>query len=395
MRKLFSFAHLTAGFVAVLVGFTSSGVIVFQAATTAGASPAEISSWLFALGLSLAITCIGFSFYYKMPILTGWSTPGAALLVTSLSGVSMPEAVGAFVFSALLTIIMGATGWFERMMTHVPRALTSAMLAGILLHFGINVFIAMQDQLALVLTMLITYLVGKRLFPRYVILLVLLMGIVSASMQGLFHINDVHFAWTAPTFIKPVFTLSTLISVGIPLFIVTMTSQNIPGIAVLHNAGYKPAISPLISLTGLATLIFAPFGCFSISLAAITAAICTGKAADNDPNMRYKATIIAGCCWLLIGLFGATVVALFFAFPRELVLGIAGIALLSSIGSCLHVALEDEVQREPAMVTILISASGFSLWGIGAAFWGLLLGIMASLLLNWNRTAIADARTAA
>ncbi len=395
MRKLLSFSHLTAGFVAVLVGFTSSGVIVFQAATTAGASPAEISSWLFALGLSLAITCIGFSFYYKMPVLTGWSTPGAALLVTSLAGVSMPEAVGAFIFAAILTIIMGATGLFERMISHVPRALTSAMLAGILLHFGINVFVAMQDQVALVLTMLITYLVGKRIFPRYVILLVLLMGVLSASMQGLFHVNDLHFVWTAPTFIRPVFTLSTLISVGIPLFIVTMTSQNIPGIAVLQNAGYKPAISPLISLTGLATLIFAPFGCFSISLAAITAAICTDKAADNDPSMRYKSTIVAGCCWLLIGIFGATVVALFFAFPRELVLGIAGIALLSSIGSCLNVALEDPVQRESSIITILICASGFSLWGIGAAFWGLILGIMSSLLLNWHRTSTAESRTVA
>lgn len=385
MRHYFSFSNITAGFVAVLVGFTSSGVIVFQAATMAGASPAEISSWLFALGMSLALTCAGLSFYYRMPILTGWSTPGAALLVTSLSGVSMPEAVGAFVFAAFLTLVMGVTGWFEKIMAHVPRALTSAMLAGILLHFGLNVFVAMQNQLTLVATMLVTYLVGKRFYPRYVILWVLVIGILCASMQGLFHLDNVHLTFSAPIFTRPVFSFSALMSVAIPLFIVTMTSQNIPGIAVIQTSGYQPPISTLISWTGFATLIFAPFGCYSISLAAITAAICTGEEADADPSMRYKATLIAGFCWLLIAVFGATVVALFFAFPRELVLAIAGIALLSSIGSSLKVALDEDTLREPAMITILVSASGFSLLGIGAAFWGLIAGIVASMALNWHR----------
>ena len=385
MSKYFSFSNMTAGFVAVLVGFTSSGVIVFQAATNAGANPAEISSWIFALGLSIALTSIGFSLYYRMPILTGWSTPGAALLATSLSGISMPEAIGAFIFAAALTILSGITGIFQKVMEHIPRALTSAMLAGILLNFGINVFTAMQHQAPMVGTMLLTYLLGKRFFPRYVIILVLMMGIAMASAQGLFRMDQCHIAFSTPIFQMPIFSLPALMSIGIPLFVVTMTSQNIPGIAVLNNSGYKPSISPIIGLTGLANLIFAPFGCYSISLAAITAAICTGKEADQNPRQRFKATIFAGICWTIIATFGATVVAIFFAFPNELILSIAGLALFSTIGSSINVALGTEEHREAAIITILVSASGLSLFGIGAAFWGLIAGIFSSVLLNWNK----------
>jgi len=387
MSKLnyFSFSNMTAGFVAVMVGFTSSAVLVFQAAATAGASPAEISSWLFALGMSMAITCISLSLYYRLPILTGWSTPGAALLVTSLSGVAMPEAIGAFIFAAFLTILTGITGLFEKVIAHIPRALTSAMLAGILIHFGMNIFVAMQDQLLLISGMLICYLMGKRFFPRYVILFVLLVGILIAEGQGLFHIENLHMTLATPIFTHPVFSLATLISVGIPLFIVTMTSQNIPGIAVLNASGYHPPISPVISFTGFINFILAPFGSYSISLAALTAAICSSKEADVNPNLRYKSTIFAGICWFFIGIFGATVVTLFFAFPKELVLAIAGLALLSTIGNSLKIALDSEAQREPALITILISASGFTLFGIGAAFWGLIAGIASSMILNWGK----------
>jgi len=385
MLKYFSFSNMAAGFVAVLVGFTSSAVLVFQAATTAGASPEEISSWLFALGISMAVTCIGLSLRYKVPILTGWSTPGAALLVTSLSGVTMPEAIGAFIFAAFLTFLTGITGLFEKAIALIPRALTSAMLAGILIHFGMNIFIAMQHEIVLIGTMLISYLIGKRAFPRYVILFVLLMGIFIAETQGLFHLDNIHIMFASPIFTRPVFSLSTLISVGIPLFIVTMTSQNIPGVAVLHGSGYKPPISSLITWTGLTNALLAPFGCYSICLAALTAAICTSKEADTNPSTRYKSTIFAGLCWLSIGLFGATIVALFFAFPRELILALAGLALLGTIGNSLKTAIDEDTQREPALITMLISASGISFWGIGAAFWGLIAGIVSSGILNWRK----------
>lgn len=384
MRSYLSLSNITAGFIAVMVGFTSSAVIVFQAATTAGASPAEISSWLFALGLSIGLPCIGLSLYYRTPILIGWSTPGAALLVTSLAGVSMPEAIGAFIFAALLTILSGVTGFFEKIMAHIPRSLTSAMLVGILFHFGSNTFVAMGQQFPLVFVMLMTYLIGKRYFPRYVILSVLIIGIITAKVTGLFHLEHVQFAFAAPIFTFPAFTFSSLFSIGIPLFIVTMTSQNIPGIAILNASGYHPPVSSLISWTGLSTLLFAPFGCYSISLTAMTAAICASKEADTNPANRYKSTIFGGCCWLAIGIFGATVVTLLSAFPKELIMALAGLALISTIVGGMQGALEDKHQREPAIITILVSASGLSLFGIGAAFWGLIAGVIASLVLNWR-----------
>lgn len=394
MFKYFSFSNIVAGFVAVMVGFTSSAVLVFQAATAAGASPAEISSWLFALGMSMAITCTGLSLYYRMPILTGWSTAGAALLATGLAGVPMAEAIGAFVFAAFLTVLTGVTGLFEKAMKHIPRALTSAMLAGILIHFGMNIFVAMQDQFMLIVTMLITYLIGKRMFPRYVIILVLLAGILVAELLGLFHLTNVHITLSSPIFITPVFSLSALFSIGIPLFIVTTTSQNIPGVAVLHASGYKPAISPIISWTGLTNLLLAPFGSYSICLAALTAAICTNKEADLDPGNRYKSTVFAGICWFLIGIFGATIVSLFFAFPKELLLAVAGFATLGTIGSSIKGAMEEDKYREPALITILASASGVTVFGIGSAFWGLLAGIVSAMILNWYEKERLDVVTA-
>lgn len=383
--RYFSFSNMITGFVAVLVGFTSSGVLVFQAATTAGASPAEVSSWLFALGMSMAITCTGLSLYYRVPILTGWSTPGAALLVSSLAGVSMPEAIGAFMFAAFLTIVVGVTGWFEKAIAHIPKSLTSAMLSGILIHFGMNIFVAMQSQFILIGVMLVSYLLGKRVFPRYAIIFVLIIGVLTAQIEGLFQLDNFHFSLTTPILTWPEFTFSTLISIGIPLFIVTMTSQNIPGVAVLHASGYHPPISPIISFTGLVNFLLAPFGSYSICLAALTAAICTSKESDADPKQRYKSTLFAGFCWLMIGLFGATIVALFFAFPKELILALAGLALLSTIGNSLKTALDEEHQREPALITILVSASGMTFFGIGAAFWGLIAGILSSMALNWKK----------
>jgi benzoate membrane transport protein len=385
MKKgFFRLSHVISAFVAVLVGFTSSVLIIFQAAHQAGANPLEMSSWLFALGMSIGLTSFIFSWHYKMPILTGWSTPGAALLATSLTGVSMSQAMGAFVFSSFLTMLVGFSGVFERLMNLVPRAVTSAMLAGILLRFGLNVFQSFQDDMQLVGLMLMTYLFGKRFLPRYVILIVLTVGILDALSRGLFNLD--HFRWdlATPIFTKPEFHLETLISVGIPLFVVTMTSQNMTGLSVLTGAGYSPPVSPVIGCVGLSNFIFAPFGSFSISLAAITAAICSGKESDPNPKYRYKSCMVAGLIWLFIGLMGATVVTLFLAFPKGIVVTIAGLALFNTIGSSLSSALYHEKDREAAIITLLVTASGISIFGIGSAFWGLLFGVFALKLFCWN-----------
>ncbi|WP_106476642.1 benzoate/H(+) symporter BenE family transporter [Phytohalomonas tamaricis] len=382
-----SFSAVVAGFIAVLVGYTSSAVIIFQAAEAAGATPAQTASWMIALGLGTGVTSIGLSLRYRMPILTAWSTPGAALLATSLPGVAMSEAIGAFLFSALLIVLCGITGAFERIMQRIPHGIAAAMLAGVLLRFGLDLFSAMQTHFIMVFVMFITYLGTKRLLPRYAIIAVLAVGIVVAATQGLLHFDTFKISMAMPVFTMPTFSFATLIGIGIPLFIVTMASQNAPGVAVIRASNYTPPISPLISWTGLATLLLAPFGAYALNLAAITAAICMGKEAHNDPNKRYTAAVAAGVFYLITGLFGATVAALFAAFPQALVLAIAGLALLSTIGTSLASAMESPQHREPALITFLVTASGFSLWGIGAAFWGLIAGGAALMLLNGRPSA--------
>lgn len=378
MTRFFNPSHLSAGFIAVLVGYTSSAVIVFQAASAAGAGPAEISSWLWALGLGMAATSIGLSLYYRAPVLTAWSTPGAALLVTALAGVPISEAIGTFLFSSLLITLCGVFGWFDVIMRRVPRALAGAMLAGVLLRFGMELFTSLETQPVLVATMLLAYLVIRRFIPRYVIALTLLVGLLLAGLQGSIHFEAVSLQFAQPIFTAPSFSLASLIGIGLPLFIVTMASQNIPGIAVLRANGYQTPASPVIAATGITGLVLAPFGGFAFNLAAITAAICMSPDADPRPERRYMAAVWAGLFYLLTGILGATVAALFAAFPHELVAAIAGLALIGTIANSLAGALQIEHERDAALITFLVTASGMSLFGVGSAFWGLVIGIIAA-----------------
>lgn len=378
MLKYFSISHAAAGFIAVMVGFTSSAAIVFQAAAAAGADKAEISSWLLALGLGTSLSTMGLSVYYRMPVLTAWSTPGAALLVTSLAGLSLPQAVAAFMMTGLLTLIAGLSGYFEKVMNYIPRDLVAAMLAGVLLHFGLNVFTGWQEDPGLVAALLASYLVGKRFFPRYMMVGVLAVGLLCAYGQGLFTHTLIQHGLTRPVWVEPQWSWSLLFSVSLPLFIVTMTSQNIPGIAVLHAEGYRPPVSTLISWTGLTNVLFAPFGGFSCNLAAITAAICAGKEAGRDPDLRYLASLSAGVFYLLMGLFAAAMVDVMASFPKVLITTIAGLALFTTIGSNLQAAFTEAHRREAALLTLMISTSGITILGIGAAFWGLAAGIAAN-----------------
>jgi benzoate membrane transport protein len=382
LTRAASLPSIAAGFIAVLVGFTSSAVIVFQAAEAAGASPAEVASWLMALCFGMAATSIGLSLRYRAPVLTAWSTPGAALLVTSLAGVPMSDAIGAFLLCGALITIAGLTGWFERAMDKIPLSIASAMLAGVLLRFGLDLFVAMKTRFALVLAMFVAYLVFKRLLPRYAVIAVLVVGTIWANAQGLLHFELVSFALAKPIFTWPTFSATTLIGVGIPLFVVTMASQNVPGVAVMRASGYSTPVSPLITWTGVATLLLAPFGGFALNLAAITAAICMGREAHEDPGKRYLAAVSAGVFYLIVGLLGATVAALFAAFPKELVLAVAGLALLATIANGLAGAMKSDAQREPALVTFLVTASGLTIANIGSAFWGLVAGAVAMLVLR-------------
>ncbi len=380
MGNYFKISHISSGFIAVLVGYSSSVAIVFQAANAAGATPAELASWMWALGIGMGASCIGLSLRYRSPVLTAWSTPGAALLVTGLSGLNMSQTIGAFLFASLLITICGVTGWFQRIMQYIPRHIAAAMLAGILVRFGMELFTAMQSQWVLVGLMFAAFLLGRAWLPRYTVPLALAVGAAYAGMRGLLHLEVLNWTPAKPLLMMPDFSLSALVGVGIPLFIVTMTSQNVPGLAVLRANGYETPASPLISWTGFTGLLLGPFGGYSFNLAAITAAICMSKDADPDPRKRYMASVWAGAFYLTTGWFGATVVGLFTAFPAELVAAIAGLALLGTIGASLAGALADETGREAALVTFLSTASGLSFLGIGSAFWGLVLGIAVHLL---------------
>lgn len=371
----FAIPHLVAGFIAVMVGYTSSVILIIQAATAAGADTAQVASWLWTLGIGMGVSCIGLSLYYRMPVLTAWSTPGAALLIATLGNFTLAEAIGAFVISSLLITLCGISGWFDRLMKHIPAPLAAAMLAGVLLRFGLDLFkVAPQDPLLLG-TLLLAFLLGRHLWPRYTMVLVLGVGMLICSVRGDLQMGTLHWQLASPVWTWPAFSLDALFGITLPLFIVTMTSQNMPGIAILRAHGYQPATSSLISWTGLTGLLLAPFGGYAFNLAAITAAICMGKEVDSDTKRRWPAAVWAGCFYLLTGCFGATVAALFSAFPAALVTCVAGLALLSTIGSSLHSALQQDDAREAALLTFIITASGISLLGIAAACWGLLIGL--------------------
>lgn len=388
MKNLKDFiSPATAGIVAVLVGFTSSAALIFQAATSAGATPDQTSSWILALCLGCGITSLGFSLYFKKPVLTAWSTPGAAILASGLGAFSMNEVIGAFVVTGVLITLAGVTGIFEKLLNKIPIPLASAMLVGVLLKFGFDVFVSMKTQMTMILSMLVTYLAVKKLLPRYAIIIVLFVGIIFAKLSGLLNFEQVEFSLTKLQFVAPEFSLNAIISIGLPLFAVTMASQNLPGVVVLKSFNYDVPISKVITGTGLATLLLAPFGAFSVNLAAITAAICMGKDSHEDPEKRYYASAIAGGGYLIVGALGATVSTLFLAFPRELIASIAGMALFGTITNGLTVAMSVEKDREPALITLLVSASGLSLFGIGSAFWGLIIGALALMIFRFKISA--------
>ncbi|HEY1997494.1 benzoate/H(+) symporter BenE family transporter [Paraburkholderia sp.] len=380
-----SLAAVVAGFVAMMTGYTSSLVLMFQAGEAAHLSHAQISSWIWALSMGMAVCTIGLSLRFRAPIVIAWSTPGAALLVSSLPHVAYPEAIGAFIVCALLLTVVGLTGWFDTLMKKIPAGIASALLAGILFEIGIEIFRAVQFQTTLVLAMFFTYLVIKRFAPRSAIVTTLVVGTAVAGALGLLDFSRFHVALAQPVFTMPVFSVAAIVSIGIPLFVVAMASQNVPGIAVLRADGYDTPSAPLIATTGIGSLLLAPFGSHGINLAAITAAMCTGADAHEDRNKRYTAAVWAGVFYLVAGIFGATIAALFAALPKALVVSVAALALFGSIMSGLANAMQDLKQREAALVTFMVTASGLTLLSIGSAFWGLVAGVLTQLVLNVRR----------
>ncbi len=394
--KDLSWSTFTAGFVAVLVGFTSSIAIVFQAAQAFGATQEMLASWVWAISIGMGLTTALPSLMLRKPVMVAWSTPGAAVLASAglAGGFSMGQAVGAFMASAALIVLIGASGWFEALTKRIPLSIASALLAGVLARFGIAGFAAAQTALPLVLLMLLTYLLGRRFMPLYAVPLTLLFAVLFVAGQGEFANVVIPTGLTWPLYVAPEFTWSAMVSLALPLFVVTMASQNMPGVAAIKACGFGDEranggdaglpISRILTMTGVATLVFAPFGAFSLNLSAITAAMCMGPQAHPDKARRYTAAVCCGLLYIALGLFGATIMAMLSAFPQALVVAIAGLALMATIGNALASALHKESDREAAMVTFLISLSGVVIGGVGSAFWGLLAGSLALAVQHYR-----------
>ena len=387
LRADISLSAVVAGFVAVLVGYTSSVAIVFQAAQALGASPAQTASWMWALGLAMGLSCIGLSWRWHLPVLTAWSTPGAALIAAS-QGLTMAEGIGAFMVCAALSTLAGASRLFERLMDRLPLALAGALLAGVLARFCLDAVLAVRSAPLLVLAMVAAYLLGRRWWPRYAVPGLLLIGVALAAWQGRLDwpaLQALPGGLTIPVWTTPRFTVAATIGLALPLFIVTMASQNLPGVAAQRAAGFAVPISPVITATGIVTLLLAPFGAFAVNLAAITAAICMSPEAHPDPARRWVAPVAAGVFYTALGLAGGAIAGLLAALPRELVAALAGLALLGTIAGALATAFAEPRHRDAAAMTFIVTLSGVSIAGIGAAFWGVLAGAVTLAVQHWRK----------
>ncbi len=376
-------SHISAGLTAVTVGYSSSVVIIIDVARKAGASDDMVVSWLLALGLGMGITCILFSWLSKLPVVTAWSTPGAAFLLTSIGDYRLSEAIGAFILCALLSLVTAQSRSLLKQISRIPPAISSALLAGILLPICLAIFSDVNDAPYLVALFIAAYLVGSRLFPRYLMLLLLVMSVtislfmssadgvvaLSSDSPGLSSI----FTLPEPIWVTPTFSLSAAIGLAFPLFLITTLSQNLPGIAIHHAHGYTPDHKPILSGIAIVQALLAPFGGFTFNLAAITAALCMGEQADDEKSQRYKAAIAAGVAYLFMGLLASVVVALFVSMPSIIIHLLAGLALLATLQGAVVRAMEVEHHRAPALLTMLCTASGFSLYSMTSACgdWGL------------------------
>lgn len=385
LRKDLSLSAVVAGLIAVIISYAGPLIIVFQAAREAQLAPDEVSSWIWAISIGSGVTGLLLSWRLRAPVITAWSTPGAALLVSMLPQVSLAEAIGAYIVAALVIAVVGLSGAFDRLMSRLPKAIAAAMLAGILFRFGAELFTSIKLQPALVLAMFASYLLFKRLSPRYAILSVLIVGCVVAGSLGQLNASALTLALAEPKFTAPQWSWHAIINIGLPLALVSLTGQYVPGMAVMRSAGYGTPARPILAVTALGSVLLAPFGSHGFNLAAITAAICTGREAHEQPGKRYIAGIACGLFYILMGTFGATLASVFAALPRELIAALAGLALFGAIMTGLAGAMADEQQREPALITFLVTASGMSFLGLAAAFWGLIFGLVAHAALNWNR----------
>lgn len=373
---------IVAGLISVIVNYGGTFILVFQAAKVAGLSPELTASWVWSVSIGVGITGLFLSWVSREPIITAWSTPAAAFLVVTLSTTPYAEAVGAYIISAAAFVLLGLSGCFEKVIRLIPPGVAAGLLAGILLQFGIGAFGGMSLDPVLVGLLIAAYVVLKRFTARYAVVGILVLGLAFLLMQGSVDFSGLALQFATPVFTQPEFSFNALLSVALPLFLITLTGQYMPGMLVLRNDGFKTSANPILTVTGLGSLLMAPFGSHAFNVAAITAAICTGKEASEDPSKRWIAGIAAGVFYIFVGIFGVTLAAVFMAFPATFITTLAGLALLGTIGASLAIAMADVKSREASLITFLASAANITLLGIGGAFWGLLIGLAAYALLN-------------
>ncbi|EGF33511.1 Benzoate transport protein [Oxalobacteraceae bacterium IMCC9480] len=385
LRRDSSVSAITAGFLAVLISYAGPLVIFFQAARAANISTDMMSSWVWAISIGAAVSGIFLSWRLKVPVVTAWSAPGTALLVTLFPAMTIEQAVGAYLTCAVVIFLIGMSSLFDKVVRHIPKGIAAGMMAGILFQFGVGAFKSASTMPLLAFGMIAAYLVFKRIFPRYVIILVLLAGAVLASLSGQFDVHTIELRLATPTWITPQWTWNSTLGFALPLVLVSLTGQFLPGMAILRISGYQTPARPILMTASLASMVVAFFGGITIVIAAITAALCTGKDAHDKPERRYIAGIANGVFYLIGGTFAGTIVLVFTALPKEFVAVLAGLALLGAITTNILGALHEEEHREASMITFLATASGMIFLGLSSAFWGIVIGGIAYVVLNKSR----------
>ena len=369
---------VVAGLVAVLVGYTSSVAPIFSAARALGGDDRQVASTLLGLCVAMAAVMLVLSLRWRQPVMIAWSTPGAAVIATAAtaSGFRLKQAIGAYLICAVAILVVGVTGWFGVLMRHIPGAVAAALLAGVLARFAMEGFGGAAARPLLVVSMLVTYVITRQFVPRYAVVLTTAVGIVIAVVRGNASVRGLDWSIARPVFTSPSWSLAAMVSIAVPVFVVTMAGQNLPGVAAIRSAGYDTDVNKVISFTGLVSIPTAFVGAFTVNLAAITAAICLAPEAHPDRDRRYVATVVCALTYLVIGLFGAAVAGLLTALGQELVHAVAALALVGTISASLTTAVADEHNREAAVVTFLVTLSGVTLAKVGSAFWGAAAGLL-------------------
>ena len=370
------FSLVSSTLAAVVVGFASTILVVMEAARSVGATPGQQASWAAALCFGMAATSFFLSWRYRMPMVTAWSTPGAVLIATSGGGITYANALGAFVVAGLLMVVAGLVKPLERAIEKIPAPIAAAMLAGVLLRYTLGVPGAAMAMPFAVLPLIIVFFGLRLSYPLYAVPVVVVAGVAIAGFSGSFAGDCCSFGITALEWTTPVFDLGTILSIGVPLFLVTMASQNLPGFAVLRASGYQPPVQPALLVTGAASAALAPFGSHAINMAAITASIVTGPDCHPDPKKRWLVAWPYLVLYGLIGLMAASFVHVLGALPKDLVTAIAGLALFSPLMGGVIAMMKEPKDIESALITFLVTASGLTVMGVGSAFWGLVAGLV-------------------